>query len=77
MTVAPMECHNSGGNSKGHIKHQVDCLKAHITICASKRKLAGKSLTPGQEVPSRTTRGCLNSGVLSAMKQGYQSLKFV
>ena len=30
-----------------------------------------------QEIPSRTTRRYLNSGVLSAMKEGYQSLKFV
>ena len=44
---------------------------------ASERKLLGKSLIPGQEVSSRTTRGCLNSSVLSAMEEGYQSLKFV
>ena len=43
----------------------------------SKRKSPGKSETPGQEIPSRSTRGSLNSGVLSAMKEGHQSFKFV
>ena len=33
-TVVPMECNNQGSNSKGHEKHPVDCLEAHITICA-------------------------------------------
>ena len=48
ITVAPMECLNPRGDSKGHEKHPVDCLEAHIAICAqvaSEKKLPGKLLT--------------------------------
>ena len=31
---APMECNNQGNNSKGNEKHPIDCMDAHITICA-------------------------------------------
>ena len=34
ISVAPMDPNNQGNNSKGHEKHRIDCLKAHITICA-------------------------------------------
>ena len=34
ISVAPMESNNQGSNSKCHEKHPVDCLEAHITICA-------------------------------------------
>ena len=36
---------------------------------ASEKKLPGQWLTPGQREPSRTTTGCLNSGVLSAIRR--------
>ena len=31
---ATVECKNQGSNSKVHEKHPIDCLEAHIIICA-------------------------------------------
>ena len=34
ISVAPMECSKREGNPEHHRKHPLDCLEAHITICA-------------------------------------------
>ena len=61
ITVAPWESHNPGGNSKGHEKHPVDCLGAHITICAK----SGIREEIARKVTDSWTRGT---------KQNYQKM---
>ena len=78
ITVAPMECHNQGGNSKSHESIQLTAWKLtspSVPRLASERKLPGKSLTPGQEVPSRTTRRCLNKWCSFCNARGLSILK--
>ena len=48
-----------------------------VSRMASEKKLPGRSLTPRQKEPSRTTGRCFNSGVLYVIRWGYHSLKFV
>ena len=42
-----MECNNQGNNSKCYGKHPIDCLEAHITICAESgiRKAIARKVT--------------------------------
>ena len=78
ISVAPMECNNQRNNSKCHENYPVDCLEAHITICAwngIREEISRMVTDSGQKEPSRTTSGYLNSGLLSAIRGHYQSLE--
>ena len=64
ITVAPMECNIQGSNPKGHGKHPIDCLEAHITICTNsgiREEIARKVTDYWTKETSRTASRCLNS----------------
>ena len=74
FSEGPLWNTTAGKQSKGHERHPIYFLEAYITVCVqtgvTEKKIPGRSLTPGQNEPRRSTNECLNIGVHYTIKKG-------
>ena len=78
--VVTNEYDNQGGNSKSDGIDQIDCVEALYTVCRREglsMKPQNESSVDGVRVPRQDTDQHGTTGVLSTIKRGYQSFKFV
>ena len=78
ITLTPMECNNQGSNSKGHEKHPIDCLEAHITICAKsciRKEIARKVTDPWTKGPKQNYQWMFEQWCSFCSEKGLPVLK--
>ena len=78
--VVTNECDNWGGDSESDGINQIDCVEALYRVCRREgyqMKPQNESSVDGIRVPRQDTDQHGMTGVLSAIKRGYHSFKFV